>query len=288
MRSNLVSIKTTAGLVARDNVVVTKLRGSVGPITRTVKDAAIMLNHMAGPSPADPLSLHNPFSNAVPDYTESCKEEGRQNGLLNSRLGIPRNNADNPFASGMNLSPVMRAFDRVLDDVFRPAGAVIIDNANYTAYAEINDPETAPQQIVGPSEYKRDMERYFASLVVNPHNIRTMEDLIRCTKSLPEEEYPSRDVGHWEAVSEAPDFDSQHVVDAVERMRRLGGGPGGIDGALEAADADALIFPSVCSSDVPGLVGYPVVCVPLGFLPEGTAEKRNALGNLVEEAPGIP
>ncbi|KAM7182531.1 hypothetical protein V8F33_014241 [Rhypophila sp. PSN 637] len=63
-------------------------------------------------------------------------------------------------------------------------------------------------------------------------------------------------------------------------MKQLGG-PGGIDGALHDANADALILPSVCSSDVPGLVGYPVICVPLGYLPEGTAEKRDPRGDLV-------
>ncbi|KAK4640211.1 hypothetical protein QC761_0089630 [Podospora bellae-mahoneyi] len=43
MRGNLVSIKTTSGLVPRDNVIVTRFRGPVGPMTRTVQDAAIML-----------------------------------------------------------------------------------------------------------------------------------------------------------------------------------------------------------------------------------------------------
>ncbi|KAK3369412.1 amidase signature domain-containing protein [Lasiosphaeria ovina] len=251
IRSNLVSIKTTAGLVVRDNVAITILRGSVGPITRIVKDAI-------------------PFQ-TVPDYTKSCKIDG----LLNSRLGVPRNNAENPFATNMNLTPIMETFDRVLD-VIRGLGATIIDNTNYTAYGEVNGND-APQQLVGPSEYKMDLENHFRSLV----------DLIACTKSLPEEEYPSRDIAYWELASEAADFQSAEINQAVEKMKYLGG-PGGIDGALDAAGADALIFPSVCSSDVPGLVGYPVICVPLGFLPEGTVEKRNPRGNLVEEAPGIP
>ncbi|KAK3944347.1 amidase [Diplogelasinospora grovesii] len=280
MRSNLVSIKTTAGLVARDNVIVTKLRGSVGPITKTVKDAAIMLKFMAGQSPDDPLSSRIPFE-TIPDYAKSCK----LNGLAHSRLGVPRNNAENPFAATMNLTVVMESFNRVLD-IIKETGATIIDNANYSAYEQVNA-DDAPQQLLGPSEYKFDMENYFRSLEVNPKNILTMKDLIACTKSLPEKEYPSRDTAYWEFASNAADFESPEMVEAVERMRYLGG-PGGIDGALDAAGADALIFPSVCSSDVPGLVGYPVICVPLGFMPEGTAEKRNPRGNLVEEAAGIP
>ncbi|KAK0748488.1 amidase signature domain-containing protein [Apiosordaria backusii] len=280
MRSNLVSIKTTAGLVPRDNIIVTKLRGSVGPITHTVKDAAILLTSMAGQSSDDPVSQQIPFS-TVPDYTKSLKFDG----LPNSRLAVPRNNAENPFAASMNLAPVMETFDRVLD-IIRGLGATVIDNANYSSYTEINAAD-APQQRVGPSEYRFDMENHFKSLVVNPHNIQTMEDLVKCTKSLPQEEYPSRDIAYWELVIKSADFQSPEIAKEIERMKQLGG-PGGIDGVLDAADADAIVFPSVCSSDVPGLVGYPVICVPLGFLPEGTLEKRNPRGSLVEQAPGIP
>ncbi|KAK4205708.1 amidase signature domain-containing protein [Triangularia verruculosa] len=280
MRSNLVSIKTTSGLVPRDNVIVTKLRGSVGPMTRTVQDAAIMLNYMAGPSSKDPVSLPTPFS-TVPDYTKSLK----LNGLANSRLAVPRNNAENPFAASMDLAPIMQIFDRALA-VMRELGATIIDHANYSSYTEINAAD-APQGRVGPSEYRFDMENHFKSLVVNPHNIKTMEDLIRCTKSLPEEEYPSRDIAYWEHVIESADFQSPEIAKEIERMRHLGG-PGGVDGVLDAAGADAIVFPSVCSSDVPGLVGYPVICVPLGFMPEGTEVKRNPRGSVVEQVPGIP
>ncbi|KAK0702721.1 amidase signature domain-containing protein [Lasiosphaeris hirsuta] len=248
MRSNLVSIKTTAGLVAHDNIVVTKLRGSVGPITRT--------------SPDDPASVQIPFQ-TVPDYTKSCKITG----LANSRLGVPRNNGENPFAASMNLAPVMETFDRVLD-VLRGLGVTVINNTNYTAYGEVNGNDAPPA-------------------ACGPFRILTLKDLIACTTSLPEEEYPSRDIAYWDLASEGADFQSTKITQAVEKMKYLGG-PGRIDGALDAAGADALIFLSVCSSDIPGLVGYPVICVPLGFLPEGTVEKRNPRGNLVEEAPGIP
>ncbi|KAK0660432.1 amidase signature domain-containing protein [Cercophora samala] len=280
MRSNLVSIKTTSGLVARDGVIVTKLRGSVGPMTRTVGDAAVMLTYMTGRSEDDPGRWGIPFS-TMPDYTRSLKLDG----LLNSRLAVPRNNVENPWAARMNLAPVMEQFDRALD-VMRGLGATIIDNANYSSYAEINAAD-APQGRVGPSEYRFDMENYFRSLMVNPHNIETVEDLINCTKALPEEEFPSRDIAYWEQVVNSADFTSPEMAREVERMRELGG-KGGIDGVLDTHWADAIVFPSVCSSDVPGLVGYPVICVPLGFMPEGTEVRRNLRGDLVEEGPGIP
>jgi Asp-tRNA(Asn)/Glu-tRNA(Gln) amidotransferase A subunit family amidase len=43
-------------------------RSHVGPMTRTVRDAALLLQTMAGPDPRDPLSLDGP----PPDYLAAC------------------------------------------------------------------------------------------------------------------------------------------------------------------------------------------------------------------------
>lgn len=74
------------------------------------------------------------------------------------------------------------------------------------------------------------------------------------------------------------------MIAATVRMRYLGGS-GGIDGALDAANAGALIFPSIVSSDVATIVGYPVITVPSGFMPACTPTERKGQGNLTEEAP---
>lgn len=280
MRSNLVSIKTTSGLVARDNVIVAQSRGSVGPITHSVKDSAIMLSIMAGPNADDPLSTKIPFEE-IPDYAASCTPGS----LRGSRLAIPRNAILNPIARDMNTVPVIEIFNSFLQQL-NDAGATIIDPVNYTAYDQVNSKD-APQSIFGPAEYKRDTEDYLKSLETNPRNIQTMEDLIACTKELDSEEYPSRDVAVLEAARDADEFESPRVTAAWEKMQYLGG-PGGIDGVLDSAGADAIIYPSVCSSDVPGLVGYPVVCVPLGFMPKNTPIQTNSRGDLISEGPGIP
>ena len=279
MRSNLVSIKATSGLIPRDNVIVTRNRGTIGPIAATVKDAAILLSFMAGRSQDDPATDKIPFK-VIPSYETSCKIDG----LRNSRLGIPRNALKNPIAELMNTTAVMRSFEDIIV-LLRANGATVIDNANYPAYDELHS--AAPQQHVGPAEYKVDMANYFSGLEVNPHNLQNIEDMISCTKSHPNEEYPLRDIIYWESVRTAPDFSSAKVAAALEHMKNLGG-PGGIDGALDAANADALIFPSIVSSDVAGLVGYPVVTVPLGFMPADTPVQKSPRGDLVDEGPNVP
>ncbi|KAJ5116246.1 hypothetical protein N7456_000594 [Penicillium angulare] len=248
MRSNLVSIKPTKGLVSRDNIIITKLRGSVGPIARSVRDAAILVSVIAGQSPDDPDTKSIPFD-TIPNYESMCDPEG----LKNSRLAIPRNAITNPFGGNMNKVPVMAKFEEVLT-LLRDLGATIIDNANYSAYDEINSP-TAPQNFVGPAEYKENIERYLSSLEFNPHDLHSLDDLIACTKSHPEEEYPDRDIEFWEAARVADDRWSDKVI---------------------------------AGSDVAGLTGHPVITVPLGFMPPDTPIRLNARGDLVEEGPGVP
>ena len=78
----VVGHKPTYGLISRYGV--TPLSWSldhVGPLTRTVEDAALTLNVLAGHDPRDPASANRP----VPDYTEAL--DGKVKGL---RLGMPK------------------------------------------------------------------------------------------------------------------------------------------------------------------------------------------------------
>lgn len=79
----IVGIKPTYGRVSKDGV--TPLSSSldhVGPLTRTVRDAALVLQVMAGHDAKDPVSSALP----VPDYLE-----GIEDGVKGLRIGIPEN-----------------------------------------------------------------------------------------------------------------------------------------------------------------------------------------------------
>ncbi len=57
----LVGLKTTRGLISRHGLIeLCPSLDTVGPITRTVEDAAWMLDAMLGPDPLDPVSAHAP------------------------------------------------------------------------------------------------------------------------------------------------------------------------------------------------------------------------------------
>ncbi|KAJ5687404.1 hypothetical protein N7536_010023 [Penicillium majusculum] len=131
------------------------------------------------------------------------------------------------------------------------------------------------------------MAHYFRGLEINPFNIQNIEDMISCTKSIPAEYYPSRDISYWDTVRKAEDVLSEKVVAGIKEMRYLGGAAG-IDQVLDASGADAIILPSIICADVPGLVGYPIITVPMGFSLSDTPVTLNERGNLVWDGPNIP
>ncbi|HEY4986804.1 MAG TPA: Asp-tRNA(Asn)/Glu-tRNA(Gln) amidotransferase subunit GatA, partial [Bradyrhizobium sp.] len=77
-----VGLKPTYGRCSRWGIVAfASSLDQAGPMTRTVRDAAIMLKHMASVDPKDSTSVDMP----VPDY-----EAGLEGGVKGLRVGIPR------------------------------------------------------------------------------------------------------------------------------------------------------------------------------------------------------
>ena len=78
----VVGLKPTYGRVSRHGAIpLAWSLDHVGPLTKTVEDAAIMLAAIAGPDPKDPSASSRPF----PDYRQEMR--GSIRGL---RLGVPR------------------------------------------------------------------------------------------------------------------------------------------------------------------------------------------------------
>src|SRR3984893_7650394 len=80
--TGLVGVKPTYGRVSRFGVTAfASSLDQVGPLTKTVRDSALIMNAMAGHDPFDSTSLNEP----VPDYTAAL---GRD--LTGIRLGLPK------------------------------------------------------------------------------------------------------------------------------------------------------------------------------------------------------
>ena len=83
----IVGLKPTVGLVSRSGTIpVSVTHDTIGPMTRTVRDAAILLSMIAGPDPRDPATA-DAARYAVGDYTQFLDPDG----LRGARIGVARN-----------------------------------------------------------------------------------------------------------------------------------------------------------------------------------------------------
>ena len=109
----VVGMKPTYGRVSRYGLVAyASSLDQIGPITKTVTDAALMLGVLCGHDPLDSTSANVP----VPDFPVTCRGEVR--GL---RFGVPREY----FVAGMD--PEVEAAVRAAVRVFEGLGAVPVE-----------------------------------------------------------------------------------------------------------------------------------------------------------------
>jgi Asp-tRNA(Asn)/Glu-tRNA(Gln) amidotransferase A subunit family amidase len=81
---NLVGLRPTRGLISRSGIIpVSTTQDEAGPITRTVADAARMLDIMAGFDPDDPITAFG-ANRVPPTYTASLNS----NALKGARIGV--------------------------------------------------------------------------------------------------------------------------------------------------------------------------------------------------------
>lgn len=279
--NNLVGIKPSVGLTSRYLVIpISEHQDTVGPMARTVKDAAHILTAIAGADVNDNYTSAIPFNGSTPNYVEACQLDA----LKGKRIGVPRNYIDTG-GNDAPYAPVLAAFDAALD-VLRAAGATVVDNITlpgYTVLAQANFPN-----VVLMADFNTDLAKYTSELVANPHGIETVADLQNFTRGFPLEDYPERDTDVWEATielgfgNESPEFWSNYTADLYYA------GPLGITGALANFSLDALVVPTAFSPFLPALIGAPVVTVPLGKYPANTTVEQNGFGNLNASAPNLP
>lgn len=111
--NGIVGFKPSVGIVSRTHVVpISSTQDTAGPMTRTVRDAALLLTAIAGEDAADPVTLE---AKRVKDYTEGLDAYS----LQGVRIGVMRDQIG-------NRADLAGVFDVALKDLER-AGAVLVD-----------------------------------------------------------------------------------------------------------------------------------------------------------------
>ncbi|PSK34088.1 aspartyl/glutamyl-tRNA(Asn/Gln) amidotransferase, A subunit [Elsinoe australis] len=272
--NNLVGIKPTVGLTSRHLVIpISEHQDTVGPMARTVTDAAYLLQAIAGADPLDNYTSAIP--GPIPDYVAALNP----NALQGARIGIARNVIDprtNPS--------LLNAFNAAVS-LLQSSGATIVD-APFTGYsAYLNDSSSGN---VLDIDFITNLPQYLDLLTSNPNNVTDLASVRAFTQSFPPEEYPSRDTDVWDESLALGYPNTDPRFWPLYQRNLFYGGEGGILGALERHNLTAVVLPTDYSPGIPALVGSPVITVPLGFYPANQTVIKNTRGNLVDTAPGVP
>ncbi|KAK4076920.1 uncharacterized protein Triagg1_3887 [Trichoderma aggressivum f. europaeum] len=202
-KHNLVGIKPAMGLTSRYLVVpISEHQDTVGPMARTVKDAAYLLSAVAGSDKNDNYTYASPFGEKPPDYAAAYKPTEHTIEAFNSAL-----------------------------DVLREQGAEVVDDIFLTGAADMASRKYSPF-VTGP-DMMADIPRYFSQLKTNPNNITTMIRLREFIQRDVREEYPEKGTQAWDrGISRGYDNTSPMWWENHSAQAELAG-PRGIAGALK-------------------------------------------------------
>ncbi|MGQ0558941.1 MAG: amidase [Sphingosinicella sp.] len=257
--NGIVGFKPTVGLVSRTHVVpISHSQDTPGPMTRTVRDAALVMNAIAGSDPADPATAE--ADRRREDYAARLSADA----LRGVRLGVMR------FASGFGTDEV---FERALTTL-RAQGAELIEIREFEGRAEIGRNEL----VVLLAELKHDLNAYLATLPPSVRT-RTLADVIAFNRAHREQEMALFGQDLFERAEATGGLD-----DAWRRARdtslRLAGAQG-IDRLLREHNIVALVGPTRSAAwlidavhgdvntgggggGLAAVAGYPHLTVPMG------------------------
>ncbi|KUJ09306.1 amidase [Mollisia scopiformis] len=280
--NNLVGIKPSVGLTSRSLVIpISEHQDTVGPMARSVSDAAYILSIIAGKDINDNYTLAQPFD-TPPDYTQSLNFSS----LRGARIGIPRNGLTPDNTS----QPILDAFEASIQ-VLKNAGAIIVDNANFSAWDQYVADANAPvgnSTIVLDADFVSDLANYLSKLTSNPNDIKSLADESNFTHTFALEDYPQRDTAVWDQSLSLGYNNSDYRFWQAYQYTSFFGGEGGVLGALKTYNLDALILPTDYSPGLPAAAGLPVVTVPMGYYPSNSTVIKSQTWGLVEVGPNIP
>ena len=271
--NGIVGIKPTVGLWSRSGIIpISHSQDTAGPMTRTVRDAAILLGGAVGVDPRDEATSGSE-GNFHTDYAQFCDPAG----LEGARIGVAR--------SFTGFDPRVTAlFDDAIQ-AMADAGAVIVDPANLPE-AAWND--ELPLLLL-EYEFKADLNAYLATLGPDAP-VRTLADIIEFNEANTELEMPHFGQERMIASENRGPLTDEAYLNAKRTIQRANR-EDGIDALMDEHELDAIVAPTRdlpwvtdhikgdrldggSSAGPAAIAGYPDISVPMGFvsgLPAGVS-----------------
>ncbi|KAF8212983.1 amidase signature domain-containing protein [Mycena galopus ATCC 62051] len=179
--NNLAGIKPTVGWTSRAGVIpISANQDTVGPMARSMTDAAIVLSIIAGADPNDNFTLAQPP--VVPDFTTALNKDA----FKGKRIGVPRRLFLNESIVPMDPSLII-AFEGALETM-KKLGATIVDPADLLSTDELLTSKNETKVL--HTDFKVFLNQYFEALLENPSGVRSLADLIKFNNENRELETP--------------------------------------------------------------------------------------------------
>ncbi len=258
--NGLVGLKPTVGLVSRTHVVpISHSQDTPGPMTRSVRDAALMLSAMVGSDPAD-----------ADTQGADARRRDYAAGLATVSLSGMRIAVLRP-----EMPPDLAArFDAALT-VLKRGGATLV---------EVKRPETpglgAAEQVVLYTELKADLNAYLATTPAAVRT-RTLDAVIAFNSANGAQEMPYFAQETFVEAAATRGLSDPVYRAALTKSRTLA--RSAIDAMLKTANAQVIVAPTYgaawlsdpvhgdqssdpSASQLPAVSGYPHLTVPMGLV----------------------
>jgi len=221
----VVGFKPTVGLLSRAGIIpISASQDTAGPIVRRVRDAALLMQAMAGQDAMDPVTLSQ--APAVPDFSAVLKSDA----LQGKRIGVIR-------AAIPDQPAVAALFEQALNTL-REQGAVLLDPLVIPNYWEAREHEF--QVLI--HELKDGLAKYLAAYQNNAP-VQTLADVIAWNKAHADQAMPIFGQETLETAEATQGLNAVAYVEALANCRRLSRTEG-IDALFAEHGLDAIVGPT--------------------------------------------
>jgi amidase len=274
-QNSLVTVKPTVGLISRAGILpISHSQDTAGPLSRTVRDSAILLNVLAQRDPQDPATQH---LQRPADYTAGLDKDA----LKGARLGVP-SDPDDPLNDVYygKLSARAKAVMTEALTALQDAGATLVRASMPTA-GWIGGPGTvmgvlnrnplsrnkgnpAYPPIVFLYELKHDLNLYLRDWATGT-TIKTMADITAFNEAHADKALRFGQDLFLAAQATRGDL-SELEYKSARAMDLLAAKERGMDAYMTQHRLDAVVFPGTAGASIAAKAGYPSVQVPGGFI----------------------
>ncbi|PXX98770.1 amidase [Marinifilum breve] len=259
--NGIVGIKPTLGMVSRTGIIpIAHSQDTAGPMAKSVRDAAILLEVMSGSDQNDKITLND--KNEALNYSANLNKDA----LKGKRIGIIR------AMMGFH-SEVDKIIEQAIEDI-KSAGAEVVD----VELENLNQYGNEEYEVL-LYEFKHDLNEYLSKCKFPI--VKSLDDIIKFNEQYKDREMPWFGQEILEMANQKGDLNEKEYLEALAKCKKLSGELG-IDYTLKKYNVDALMAPTNGpawnidlvngdhygggSSQPAAVSGYPNITVPAGFV----------------------